>query len=140
LYGFTLCPLISRSWPLSQKHFLGQKIWALLQEYSTPGTHFTLVWVPGHAGLAGNEVADAEARRGGQDDQEEAAVDFSSAAKAALKEVARQRTKAKFEEDLPLDHHYRLASKGKRLPPDPLRSRAEEKTFGYSGWTGIRNA
>jgi hypothetical protein len=63
--------------------------------------------VPGHAGLVVNEVADAEARSEGLEDYAETPVDFASA-KAAIKEEARQRMHARFEETLDTQHHYRV--------------------------------
>jgi ribonuclease HI len=79
----------------------GQRIWDLLQACAAHGRHFSLVWVPDHAGLVGNEAAD----------QAETPLDFASA-KAAIKEEARLRTRARFEETLDAQHHYRRCCNG----------------------------
>jgi len=38
-----------------------------------------LIWVPGHAGVEGNELVDQVAKEGGLRDQKEADIDMSSA-------------------------------------------------------------
>ena len=58
---------------------MASKIWTRLRTLADRGTHITLQWVPGHAGLAGNELADEVAREAAELSQAGAKVDLSSA-------------------------------------------------------------
>ena len=49
--------------PYSQTHKLGADIWLLLNKLGDRGARIVFQWVPGHAGVEGNEAADAIADR-----------------------------------------------------------------------------
>ena len=50
--------------PAAQRDALADSVWRRLLELTDRGIHLTLRWVPGHAGLPGNELADEVARAG----------------------------------------------------------------------------
>jgi ribonuclease HI len=76
--------------PAQQRDTTAAAIWVLLRDLDEVGAHTDLQWVPGHAGLEGNERVDGVAKLGRALDQNAAPVDFDSA-KAALKKHIRER-------------------------------------------------
>ena len=65
--------------PAAQRDALADSIWWRLHELTDRRTRLTLQWVPGHAGLPGNELADGVARAAADLDQDRAPVDLQSA-------------------------------------------------------------
>ena len=65
--------------PVAQRDAPADSVWRRLLELTDRGTHLTLQWVPGHAGLPGNELADEVARAAADLDQDRAQVDLQSA-------------------------------------------------------------
>ena len=55
------------------------RIWLRLPDFTDRGTHLSLQWVPGHAGLPGTEMADGMARAAVDLNQGGATVDLQSA-------------------------------------------------------------
>lgn len=101
--------------PTAQRHRICQTIWRRLEECAAPDRHFTLVWVPGHAGLDGNELADEQARLGGLRTQDEAPICLPAAV-AAIKAAAKTAARERYLSSLDPNHHHRLATGGKPLP------------------------
>ena len=64
--------------PAAQRDALADSVWTRLHELTDRGTRLTLQWVPGHAGLPGNELADEVARAAADLDQDRAPVDLQS--------------------------------------------------------------
>ena len=58
--------------PTAQRDALADSVWRRLSELADRGTHLMLQWVPGHAGLPGNELADKVARAAADLDQKHA--------------------------------------------------------------------
>ena len=88
--------LLSRG-PSNQCLLAAQDTWKSLRELSNRGTHTMLQWVPGHAGLLGNEEADRLANQGSSEEQDRVPIDLSSAYGAIrrlVKDMANRRAKA----------------------------------------------
>ena len=97
------------SGPTSLKEDIPLHIWDTFMTLAH-SAHITLQWVPGHAGLSGNEQADSEANKGRYEDQADIPIDFQTS-KGAINRLA----KRKFNDfDLHTIHH-RQASLG--MPP-----------------------
>ena len=91
---------------------LGCEIWKALADLSN-NTHFTLIWVPTHCLLEGNEEADTQAREASQTQQTGNSIDLSTA-KAALK----RRTRGKADDTYnacPHTKHHRAATGGRGM-------------------------
>ena len=59
-----------------------------IRELSNHGTSITFQWVPGHAGLLGNEEADRLANLGSSEEQDRIPIDLNSA-KGAIRKLAK---------------------------------------------------
>ncbi|KAF0310693.1 Ribonuclease H [Amphibalanus amphitrite] len=64
--------------PANQTMALAAEVWRLLSTLAENGTETVLQWVPGHAGLDGNETADRLAGEATAGDQDSAPIDLSS--------------------------------------------------------------
>ena len=73
--------------PAAQTDVLADKVWQRLLDLADRGTHTSLQWVPGHAGLPGNELADEIAREAANLEQRDVPIDLPSA-KARLRRHA----------------------------------------------------
>ena len=103
-----------REGPAAQTDALADRVWRRLRGLADRGTHVTLQWVPGHAGLPGNELADEVARAAAELDQDEAPVDLKSA-----KSRLRRHAHGEWEERLRPTRYYeevgpRRATPGER--------------------------
>ena len=88
------------------------------------GHRVQVVWVPGHAGVAGNEAADRAAAAGTEEPQGGVPVSVASL-RALLREWVRARWEERYREVCGSSAHDRLSGGGQRLCTAGL-SRAEE--------------
>ena len=65
--------------PAARSDMLADRVWARLRALADGGLRLRLQWVPGHAGLPGNELADEVARAAAELDQGAVPVDLCSA-------------------------------------------------------------
>ena len=65
--------------PSRQNLAIGDKIWKKLKILSSRECHTTIQWIPGHAGLVGNDAADAAANEATKLNQQQVPIDFKSA-------------------------------------------------------------
>ena len=73
--------------PADQVTVLAADVWERLYELGDGGTSVTLQWVPGHAGLDGNEDADRLAGEAASESQPDVTIDLSSARSAIARRV-----------------------------------------------------
>ena len=82
--------------PLPQTSTLARAIWRLIQELEDSDHTLIFQWVPGHAGVAGNEAADRLAAEAATEEQAQVPVDLASARGAIRRhatEMARTRAR-----------------------------------------------
>ena len=65
--------------PSAQTSVLAGDVWRLLQELGDEGHTIMLQWVPGHAGIEGNEAADRLAAEAAAETQDDVPIDLASA-------------------------------------------------------------
>ena len=65
--------------PAAQTETMPSRVWTRLRDLAARGANVRLQWVPGHAGLPGNELADEVARAAAELDQSAAEIDLGSA-------------------------------------------------------------
>ena len=75
--------------PAAQTDVLADRVWRRLRGLADRGTRLILQWVPGHAGLPGNELADEVARAAADLCQDEVPIDLQSA-KARIRRHAHE--------------------------------------------------
>ena len=95
------------------------------------GRRIQLVWVPGHAGVQGNEEADAAANRGrelNEGPSQGLPVDLASA-RIAIRQVCRRRWAGAYHEGVPPEHFHRRATEGKPLKTSRGWTRREQRTL-----------
>ena len=83
--------------PAAQTSALAVAVWRLLHQLEDDDHTIILQWVPGHAGVAGNEAADRLAAEAAVNDQAQVPVDLASARSAIRRhatEMARARARA----------------------------------------------
>ena len=104
-----------RAGPAAQTDSLAGSVWGRLRELADRGSRVHLRWVPGHAGLPGNEVADEVAREAADLEQGQVPVAFQSA-RARLRRHARE----KWEEQLRPTRHHREVGPERVVPGERL--------------------
>ncbi|XP_043204749.1 uncharacterized protein LOC122371992 [Amphibalanus amphitrite] len=98
--------------PAGQVTALAADIWECLHTLSERGTTVTFQWVPGHAGLDGNEHADQLAGEAAAAEQPDVQIDFASARSAIGRRVGTMvdaRTRASHPHPAPTPGHNDLS-------------------------------
>ena len=89
-----------RRGPGAQTSALATEVWRLIHELEDGDHTLTFQWVPGHAGVTGNEAADRLAAEATTRDQTQAAVDLASA-RGAIRRRAVELARARAQEAHP---------------------------------------
>ena len=90
------------------------EIWTGLNHLSRRKVNVQIVWIPGHADIAGNEQADQAANTGRTLPQETAKIDFPSA-KVAIRGVCWKKWSGTYHTTVPPEHTHRRATDGRCL-------------------------
>ena len=90
------------------------KIWTGLNKLSRQRKNVQVVWIPGHADIAGNEQADGAANAGRNLPQHPVKIDLPSA-KVAIRSVCRKKWSGTYHTTVPPEHTHRRATDGRCL-------------------------
>lgn len=109
-----------------------KSIWRHIHMLESADTNLVLQWVPGHAGVEGNEEVDGAAKRGCDEDQLLAPVSLNAARKFIGRE-AKKSADRKYQELLATSrsvqwHHAATSGKQPTPPPDSL-TRSHQRVF-----------
>ena len=91
--------------------------------------HVAVVWVPGHAGLHLNEVADEAARRGTSLEQPDSTPSFQSAVNRLNKFTFGLGARRRYLDQVPADHVHRRISGGAPMELNRSRRRVDHITL-----------
>jgi len=89
-------------------------VWQLLLNLQGQNRNTTIIWVPGHADLEGNEEADREANEGTRKPQDDIPLDLPTT-NTAIKRAGKLKWKDRYFKTIPNDHHHMKATEGKSL-------------------------
>ena len=107
-----------------QTSSLGNQMWHLIHTLENRNTNINIVWIPGHAGIQGNDLADAEANNGRLQHQLNTPIDLSTA-KAVIKRYCRNKWTEDYNTKIPLDHPHPQLTGGRPLKPGDFNRKEE---------------